>query len=118
VIDIGPVKVLGIDNVLIGVGDLAEARRFYGGTLGLAEKFATESMALYAVGEEAPGILIRVEPDPKPGSTRVWLEVPDARALGGEAFEVFTGWTVEIRDPCGNVVGLTDYSKRPDLGRG
>ncbi|MEV6151210.1 hypothetical protein AB0L53_12800 [Nonomuraea sp. NPDC052129] len=48
-------------------------------------------------------------------------EAPDARAaakeLGGSAFEVFTGWTVEIADPWGNVIGLTDYVKQPRLSR-
>ncbi|MBO3749604.1 VOC family protein [Streptosporangiaceae bacterium NEAU-GS5] len=110
---------LGIDNVLIGVGDLAGARRFYGGTLGLKEKFATADMILYAVGDETPGILVRVTGDPKPGAMRVWLEVPDARALGldAEPFEIFTGWTVELSDPWGSIIGLTDYTKRPELGR-
>jgi hypothetical protein len=36
---------------------------------------------------------------------------------GGEPFELQTGWTVELADPWGNVVGLTDYTKRPELGR-
>lgn len=113
-------KILGIDNVLIAVGDLAQARRFYGGQLGLREKFSTAELALYELGEEAPGLLLRVQ-EPRPGTTRVWLEVPDARTaaaeLGGEPFEVATGWTVEIADPWGNVLGLTDYTKRPDLAR-
>jgi hypothetical protein len=30
---------------------------------------------------------------------------------------VFTGWTVEIPDPWGNVIGLTDYTKQPHLAR-
>lgn len=113
-------RILGIDNVLIGVGDLARAKQFYGGLLGLPEKFSTEELALYAIGDETPGLLIRVQ-DVQPGTTRVWLEVPDARTaaagLGGEPFEVFTGWTVELSDPWGNIIGLTDYTKRPDLAR-
>jgi len=32
-------------------------------------------------------------------------------------FPVATGWTVEFADLWGNVIGLTDYSKRPELGR-
>lgn len=28
-----------------------------------------------------------------------------------------TGWTVEVTDPWGNVLGFTDYTKRPELGR-
>jgi predicted enzyme related to lactoylglutathione lyase len=32
-------------------------------------------------------------------------------------FHVKTGWTVEIPDPFGNVIGLTDYTSAPDLAR-
>ncbi|MFC5833073.1 VOC family protein [Nonomuraea insulae] len=75
---------------------------------------------LYAIGEETPGLLVRVH-DTRPGSMRVWLEVPDARAVAAESgiepFEVFTGWTVEVPDPWGNVIGLTDYGKQPSLSR-
>ncbi|MCA2224362.1 VOC family protein [Nonomuraea aurantiaca] len=39
-------NILGVDNILVGVGDLARAREFYGGVLGLREKSATEEMAL------------------------------------------------------------------------
>jgi predicted enzyme related to lactoylglutathione lyase len=58
----------------------------------------------------------------------VWLEVPDARTaarelrsagveLLDEPFSVATGWTVEVADPWGNVLGFTDYTKRPELAR-
>lgn len=61
-------------------------------------------------------------------SARVWLETTDARTAAtalreagvpplDEPFPVATGWTVEFADPWGNVIGLTDYSKRPELGR-
>ncbi len=114
------IEVLGIDNVLHAVGDLEEAKRFYGGGLGLTLKFevAPAGMALYRLGEEEPGLLLRKQ-DPAP--PRVWLEVPDARtaagALGQCAREVQTGWVVEVTDPWGNVIGLTDYKKQPGLGR-
>jgi predicted enzyme related to lactoylglutathione lyase len=113
-------RILGVDNVLVGVADLDRAKEFYGGVLRLKEKFSTGEMALYAIGEETPGLLVRVQ-EAGPGSMRVWLEVPDARAaaaeLGVEPFEVFTGWTVELADPWGNVIGLTDYAKQPHLSR-
>jgi hypothetical protein len=35
----------------------------------------------------------------------------------GEPFEVQAGWTVQVADPAGNVAGLTDYSKRPEISR-
>jgi predicted enzyme related to lactoylglutathione lyase len=127
-------ELLGFDNVLLPVGDLDEAVGFYecaGFTVGF--RLDEAGIALLKVGGETPGILLRVEeglghrPPPWP-SPRVWLEVPDARAaaramsgagvtLLDEPFGVVTGWTVEIADPWGNVVGFTDYSKRPELGR-
>ena len=45
----------------------------------------------------------------------------ELRALGvellAEPFEVKTGRTVEFADPAGNVVGLTDYARRPEMAR-
>lgn len=127
-------ELLGFDNVLLAVGDLAEAVGFYeraGFTT--AFRFDEGGIALLKVGGETPGILLRQEealghrPPPWP-STRVWLEVADARATAGRLaeagiapldapFAVATGWTVEVADPWGNVLGFTDYSKRPELGR-
>lgn len=127
-------ELLGFDNVLLPVGDLAEAVGFYeraGFTVGF--RFDEAGIALLKVGGETPGILLRAEealghrPPPWP-SQRLWLEVPDARAAArelaaagveplDEVFPVATGWTVEIADPWGNVLGFTDYTKRPALGR-
>jgi predicted enzyme related to lactoylglutathione lyase len=123
-------KILGIDNVLVAVGDLAEARLFYHGVLGLPVVFevAEQGIILFKLGEETPGLLAKVSQD-LPGEAghgmRLWLEVPDARAAAAELgleplvppFEVFTGWTVEFADPWGNRIGLTDYTKKPELGR-
>ncbi|MGW6736176.1 VOC family protein [Streptomyces sp. NPDC055013] len=127
-------ELLGFDNVLLPVGDLAEALAFYE-RAGFAVGFRLDEAGIAGlkVGGETPGILLRTEegvtyrPPPWP-SARVWLEVPDARAaaralcdagivLLDEPASVATGWTVEIADPWGNVVGFTDYSKRPMLGR-
>ncbi|MCX4813306.1 VOC family protein [Streptomyces sp. NBC_01239] len=127
-------ELLGFDNVLLPVGDLGEAVGFYeraGFTVGF--RLDEAGIALLKVGGETPGVLLRQEeglghrPPPWP-SPRVWLEVPDARraaqhltaadvALLDPAFSVATGWTVEIADPWGNVLGFTDYSKRPELAR-
>jgi len=127
-------ELLGFDNVLLPVGDLAEAVAFYE-RAGFTTAFRLDEagIALLKVGGETPGLLLRREeefghrPPPWP-SPRVWLEVPDARvaaralaragiALLDEPCSVVTGWTVEIADPWGNVLGFTDYSKRPELGR-
>ncbi|WP_406122936.1 VOC family protein [Streptomyces sp. NBC_00989] len=127
-------ELLGFDNLLLPVGDLAEAVPFYeraGFTVGF--RLDEAGIAILKVGGETPGVLLRQEdglghrPPPWP-SPRVWLEVPDARraaqhltAAGIELldapFSVATGWTVEIADPWGNVIGFTDYSKRPELAR-
>ena len=127
-------ELLGFDNVLLPVGDLAEAVAFYE-RAGFTTAFRLDEagIALLKVGGETPGLLLRREeefghrPPPWP-SPRVWLEVPNARvaaralaragiALLDEPCSVVTGWTVEIADPWGNVLGFTDYSKRPELGR-
>jgi len=129
----GPIDVLGIDNVFLAVGDLARARDFYLEKLGLSLKFEEPQMgmAAFLLGPDEPGLFIRASAlaDSPPRSTpRVWLEVADARAAAeelrrrgvealAEPFEVRTGWTVEIADPWGNVIGLTDYTKAPELGR-
>ncbi|MFJ8197724.1 VOC family protein [Streptomyces sp. NPDC096152] len=127
-------ELLGFDNVLLPVGDLGRAVEFYG-RAGFAVGFRLDEagIAQLKVGGEAPGILLCAEgefghrPPPWP-SPRVWLEVADARAAargltaaGVELLDapspVATGWTVEFADPWGNVIGLTDYTKRPELGR-
>ena len=132
--DKGSYELLGFDNALFPVGDLGEAVDFYeraGFTVGF--RLDDAGIALLKVGGETPGILLRAEEalghrPPAWPSPRLWLEVPDARAaareLAGagivpldEVFSVATGWTVEIADPWGNVLGFTDYSKRPELGR-
>ncbi|OIJ64218.1 VOC family protein [Streptomyces mangrovisoli] len=127
-------ELLGFDHVLLPVGDLDEAVDFYrraGFAVGF--RFDAGGIASLKVGGETPGILLRAEeavghrPPPWP-SGRVWVEVADARLaakvltnrgirLLDEPFAVATGWTVEIADPWGNVVGFTDYGKRPELGR-
>lgn len=123
-------QIKGIDNVLFPVGDLARARAHYSG-LGLVERFALPDagIALYAVGNERPGILVREQsgvPESGPHPSRLWLEVEDARESAraipesplAPPFRVRTGWVVEYADPWGNVVGLTDYAFDPDRARG
>ncbi|MDT0570397.1 VOC family protein [Streptomyces sp. DSM 3412] len=129
-----PSDLLGFDNVLLPVGDLAEAVSFYERAgFEVAFRLDEAGIAGLKVGKETPGLLLRVDEElrhrpPVWGSARVWLEVRDAReaaralAAAGvppldAAFSVATGWTVEFADPWGNVIGFTDYSKRPELAR-
>ncbi|KOV87778.1 extradiol dioxygenase [Streptomyces sp. NRRL WC-3618] len=127
-------ELLGFDNVLLPVGDLAEAVAFYQRAgFGITARLDEAGIAVLRVGAETPGLLLRVEEalghrPPPWASPRVWLEVPDAkaaaRALTAAGItpldvpaSVATGWTVEIADPWGNVIGFTDYRKRPELAR-
>jgi predicted enzyme related to lactoylglutathione lyase len=130
---VGELEVLGIDNVMLAVGDLEQARAFYESTLGLPVKFAVPQAGVvgYRLGQEEPGLMIRVQelaPSPPRDTPRVWLEVRDARAAAaalrekgarilGQPMEILTGWAVELSDPWGNVLGLTDYVKDPSRGR-
>lgn len=121
--------VLGVDNVLFAVGDLAEAVAFYRDALGLPLAFQLDGpgIALLRLGPEAPGLLLRAQPEATGGGGgRVWLEVRDARAVAaalagvpgtGTPFPVATGWTVEVTDPWGNAVGFTDYTTVPSRAR-
>ena len=115
-------------------GYLAEAVAFYQRAgFGITARLDEAGIAVLRVGAETPGLLLRVEESlghrPPPwASPRVWLEVPDAKAAAhalaaagvtplDAPVSVATGWTVEIADPWGNVIGFTDYRKRPELAR-
>ncbi|MFZ3559418.1 VOC family protein [Streptomyces sp. BH055] len=127
-------EILGFDNVLFPVGDLAEAVAFYE-RVGFPVKARIDEagIALLAVGKETPGLLLRTEEEfghrpPAWPAARLWLEVRDARAVADglraagielldAPFSTSTGYVVEFADPWGNVVGFTDYLKRPELAR-
>jgi predicted enzyme related to lactoylglutathione lyase len=129
----GALDILGVDNVLVAVGDFDVALDFYEGTLGLPVKFQIPSLgvACFRLGPEEPGLLIRagsVHQQDARETPRIWLEVRDARAAAAELrergvdplaepFEVATGWTVEVADAWGNVIGLADYTKDPERAR-
>ncbi|MEV7343244.1 VOC family protein [Streptomyces sp. NPDC093544] len=127
-------ELFGFDNVLLPVGNLDEAVSFYEQAgFPVAFRLDEAGIAMLKVGKETPGVLLRLDEElsrraPVWASVRVWLEVRDARAVAGvlaaagvqtldAPFSGATGWTVEIADPWGNVIGLTDYSKRPELSR-
>jgi catechol 2,3-dioxygenase-like lactoylglutathione lyase family enzyme len=124
--------VRGIDNILFTVADLDTAVDFYTGRLGLPLAFRADQpgVALFRLGDEPPGLLVRRGPisDVDDGRPRLWLEVLDARATAvalaaaglaplSDPFPVATGWTVEVADPWGNIIGFTDYTTMPERGR-
>jgi len=122
--------VLGFDNVFLEVGDLEAAVAFYQDVLGLVvhKRFEPMRMVLFEVGGETPGLGVAAVAQPRVGGQKVWFEVGDARAAADELVArgvrllappvlIPTGWALEIRDPWGNVLGLTDYTARPELGR-
>ncbi|MGD6743732.1 VOC family protein [Streptomyces sp. BH106] len=127
-------EILGFDNTLFPVGDLTEAVAFYE-RVGFPVKIRIDEagIALLGAGKETPGVLLRAEDGfghrpPAWPAARLWLEVPDARAtadalraagieLLDPPFSTSTGYVVEFADPWGNVVGFTDYLKRPELAR-
>src|SRR5207249_10735476 len=122
-------EVLGVDNIMLAVGNLEQARRFYESTLGLPVKFAVPQAGVvgYRLGGEEPGLMIRVQamtPSPPRDTPRLWLEVKDARAAAaalrsrgaqvlGAPLEVLPGWAVALADPWRNVLGLPEYLKAP-----
>lgn len=79
-------ELLGFDNVLLPVGDLAEAVAFYQRAgFGITARLDEAGIAVLRVGAETPGLLLRVEEalghrPPPWASPRVWLEVPDAKS--------------------------------------
>jgi predicted enzyme related to lactoylglutathione lyase len=123
-------KVLGVDNVFVPVDDLARAVEFYHDIVGLpvAKRFDDIGMVLFQIGDETPGLGVGVANAPRGAGQKLWLEVTDARAAAEELasrglitlappFAIPTGWAFEVQDPWGNVIGFTDYTTRPDLGR-
>lgn len=115
-----------MDNILVPVGDLTAAREFYGFRLGLRARVddPERDMILFDTAPSSPGLLLHTAPvDGRGGAVgmRVWLEVEDVtetvtvlRARGvhpmGDPYWVGSGEAVELADPWGNVIGLTDYS--------
>lgn len=115
------------DNFFLPANDLARGREFYQDMLGLAVKFDFPAHGLLAfqVGDEEPAIILRSHTNAKPS---ILFEVDDVRtayeelkargvAFLAEPYEIQTGLAAEFEDPFGNRLGITDYSKRPDLAR-
>src|SRR5215207_1928725 len=68
---VSDISVLGLDNVLLDVGDLEVAKGFYGGRLGLGVKFDFPDAGVvgFRLGDEEAGLVVRagdVAPGPPP----------------------------------------------------
>jgi hypothetical protein len=123
--DAGKIGILGIDNVVFEVAELDAAILFYercGFVLKL--RMQDKQMALFDIGHESPGLILRVD-GCSPGG-RLWVEVRDAEQVRQSLIDVgmepvrietATGITCEIDDPFGNRLGFADYSKMPQLTR-
>ncbi len=118
-------EIKGIDNIFFTVSDLEKATTFYS-HLGFTKKISLPHMkaTLFSIGKEEPGIIL-CERNPLTPS-KLWVQVQDAKRtekilrgheIAGKMHETATGFTFEIEDDSGNVIGFADYTKKPELGR-
>jgi catechol 2,3-dioxygenase-like lactoylglutathione lyase family enzyme len=75
------IEPLGINNVFFAVADLEAAVAFYQ-RCGLTLKFRIDAarIALFAIGAEEPGLMLRE--GESIGGGRLWVEVADAETVG------------------------------------
>lgn len=114
-------KILGVDNIFSQVGHLEEAIHFYE-ALGFVLKFKIPQIkaALFNIGNEEPGLMLFETEVPK--SSRFWVEVASAFEAQeilkkGSLLKTATGYTFEVLDPWGNIIGFADYSKKREFAR-
>ena len=115
------------DNFFLPANDLEKGREFYQNVLGLPVKFDFSSYGLlsFRVGDEEAAIILRNHPNTRPS---ILFEVDDVNATYAmlkekgvvflsEPYEINTGLAAEFEDPFGNRLGITDYSKKPELAK-
>ena len=105
-------KVLGVDNVFLPVGDLDDAVAFYTSILGfpVTKRFDELGTVLFQVGDEMPGLGIAacgVTAGTGRAGNKVWFEVPDARAAAGGARSGRTTPVRRVRYP--DRLGVRDH---------
>ena len=114
------------DNFFIPVDSLDRAKRFYRDILGLPVHFdfGDIGMTAFKVGNSEPAIIAQEKAKHPQARPSILFEVEDVRKtydeLKGkgvkflsEPYGIFTGLAVQFEDPFENLLGLTDYSKRP-----
>jgi predicted enzyme related to lactoylglutathione lyase len=115
-------KIKAIDNYFLPAADMNASRHFYGEILGLDVKFdfADKGLLAFKVGDDEPAIILKDTthfPDAQPS---LLLEVEDVKKtyqqLQGQGviftkapYPIKTGWAAELKDPAGNIIGITDY---------
>lgn len=117
------IKMKNYDNFFLPVGDMEEAKKYYGELLGLQMKFdfTDKGMIAFNVGNEEPAIILKDKSKFEDLKPTIWFEVSDVmkkyekmKGMGivflSEPFKIRTGYAVEFEDPFGNRLGITDYS--------
>jgi predicted enzyme related to lactoylglutathione lyase len=113
------------DNFFLPTDNLEKGKDFYQRILGLRLKFdfSERGMMAFKVGDREPAIILKDLKKFPAARPTIWFVVDDVikehdrlKAEGvhflSEPFEIPTGMAVEFEDPFGNMLGITDYSKR------
>ncbi|SFD27347.1 hypothetical protein SAMN05518672_1011393 [Chitinophaga sp. CF118] len=116
-------KITAIDNYFLPAADLNESRNFYREILGLEVKFdfTDKGMLAFKVGNDEPAIILKDTkhfPDTKPS---LLLKVENVKETYKQLreqgviftkvpYQIKTGWAAELKDPAGNIIGITDYN--------
>lgn len=116
-----------IGQIALTVADLAEAKRFYGETLGMKFLFDAGTMAFYQCGDIR--LMIGLSETPvTPGGTILYFKVNELEAvcaaLKAQSVELMQDahlianmpdhdlWMAFVKDPSGNVLGLMSEVRR------
>ena len=116
------------DNFFVPATDLKKAKKFYHDVLELPVKFdfSEKGMMAFQVGNQEPAIIV-TDTSKFPAAThaiqfvvndveRVYQELRGKGVVFlSEPFQIQTGLAVELEDPFGNRLGLTDYSNSRDM---
>lgn len=112
------------DNFFYPANDFEASKKFYADVLGLPVKFDFSQFGMIAfhVGDDEPAIILKDKTKFPSAQPCVWIEVEDVKTLYeelkkkgaeflSEPFKIKTGWSVELKDPSGNIIGFTDYNQ-------
>ncbi len=112
------------DNFFYPANDFEASKRFYADVLGLPVKFdfSQFGMIAFKVGDDEPAIILKDKTKFAAAQPCVWIEVENVKTLYdelkskgvnflSEPFQIKTGWSVELKDPSGNILGFTDYNQ-------